>query len=285
MNKFLFLLLLLAHCACQSKSERVGVDIDLAQNAAMKMASPEQDATPSTEADPIPSSPDQPLTPASMNRQIIRNAQVRMRVSDFAASGNVIEQAVRQLGGQINSSNETKTDNSIENALLIRVPAARLDALLTAVLKQSIYTDAKTITLEDVTRRYVDVEARIRSKKAVEETYLRLLKQARNVGDVLKVEEQLAHIREEREVQEVELKQLKNDVSLSILNLTYYQQTEVALRPEEPVYAQIGRNLTDGFRLIGDVVVGVFYFVPLGLVIAAVFWLVWRWRRQRLAKK
>ncbi|MVM37120.1 DUF4349 domain-containing protein [Spirosoma sp. HMF3257] len=219
-----------------------------------------------------------------VNRKIIRNAQVRIRVNDFKASGQTIEKAVQQAGGQISSSNETKTDNGIENALVIRVPAARFDALLALLLKESIFTDTKTITSEDVTRHYVDVEARIRSKKAVEETYLTILKQARTVGDVLKVEEQLGKLREEREVQEAELRQLKDEVALSTINLSYYQQTEVALNPEEPFYAQIWRNFTDGFRLMGDVLVGLFYFLPIGVVATVVVWLFLRWRRKRRSK-
>ena len=249
--------------------------------ASLKAPSPEQDNSLPDQEQP-PESPKTTVQPTlSVTRQLIRNAQVRIRVTDFTASGRSIEQAVRQAGGQIASSNETKTVNSLENALTIRVPAARFDALLALILNESIFTDTKTITTEDVTRRYVDVEARIRSKKVVEETYLKLLKQARSVADVLKVEEQLGQIREEREVQEAELRQLKDEVSLSTVNLTYYQQTEMALRPEEPFYAQIGHNLTDGFRLMGNVFVGLFYFLPIGVIGAAVTWLFLRWRRQR----
>lgn len=274
MNKFLFILLLLVHLGCQSKPEQAAVEADL-----MKLPPP----APALEQEAPELPPTQPPAAVSTTRQLIRNAQVRMRVSNFIASGQAIEQSVQQLGGQVTNSNETKSDNRIENALVIRVPASRFDALLRATLKESIYTDTKTITVEDVTRQYVDIEARIRSKKAVEETYLRLLKQARTVGDVLKVEEQLANIREEREVQEAELKQLKDEVALSTLNLTYYQQTDVALRPEEPFYTQIAHNLTDGFRLLGDALIGLFYFAPIGAVIAGVVWLVVRWRRQRLS--
>lgn len=230
------------------------------------------------ETQPV-SSPKQAAVPA--NRKIIRHAQLRIRVNDFKASGQAIERAVSQAGGQISYSNETKTNNSIENEVKIRVPAPRLDALVASILNESIFTDTKTITSEGVTRQYIDVEARIRSKKAVEETYVNLLKQARTVADVLKVEEQLGHIREEREVQEAELRQLKDEVALSTLNLTYYQQTEAALRPEAPFYAQIWSNLTDGFRLMGNVVIGLFYFLPIGLVVGGIIWLYTRWRRQR----
>jgi len=45
------------------------------------------------------------------------------------------------------------------------------------------------VTAEDVTKQFVDTEARIRNPKATEEKYLQLLKQARNVQDVLAVEE------------------------------------------------------------------------------------------------
>ncbi|GAB3551280.1 DUF4349 domain-containing protein [Spirosoma fluminis] len=276
MNKFACIAVLLAMVACQSGSDPA--DSAKPEMALMKSPAPEQEA-PQEESDEPASPQTQPR--ATANRKIVRNAQLRIRVSDFAQSGRAIEQAVQQVGGQIANSNETKSDNAIENALTIRVPARSLDAFLNLVLKESIYTDVKTITAEDVTRRYVDVEARIKSKKAVEETYLQLLRKARSVEDVLKIEEQLGQLREEREVQEAELRQLKEDVALSTINLTYYQESKAALRPEEPFYTQIGNNLADGFRLLGNVLVGVFYLLPLGLVIAGVVWLVSRWRRSR----
>ncbi|GAB3504845.1 hypothetical protein GCM10027341_35720 [Spirosoma knui] len=276
MNKFVCFAVLLAITSCQSRHD--SADLAKPEMALMKSPAPEQDAL-QEESDEPANSQTQPI--ATANRKIIRNAQLRIRVSDFAQSGRAIEQAVQQVSGQITNANETKSSTTIENALTVRVPASRLDAFLGLVLKESIFTDIKTVTAEDVTRQYVDVEARIRSKKAVEETYLQLLKKARTVEDVLKIEEQLGQIREEREVQEAELRQLKEDVALSTVNLTYYQESKAALRPEEPFYAQIANNLADGFRLLGNVLVGVFYLLPLGLVVAAGAWLVSRWRRNR----
>ncbi|MBD2754464.1 DUF4349 domain-containing protein [Spirosoma validum] len=282
MNNFLALGLLLVVMACQSKptnretDQHAMADVALLQPSALTQdatSSPQQGKKVRNEQSVQP-------TPA-INQKIIRNARVRIRVDDFKASGQAIEQAVHQQGGQITNSNETKTDNTIENALTIRVPANQFDALLTAVVNESIYTDIKTITVDDVTRQYVDVEARIRSKKVVEETYLNLLKQARSVEDVLKIEEQLGQIREEREVQEAELRQLKDNVALSTISLTYYQQTATALRPEEPFFSQLWSNFSDGFRLLGSVFIGLFYFLPVLIVGGGISWLVRRWYRQR----
>lgn len=281
MNKTLALACWLLLAACSKPQPADTTSAGALEQASPKLADPDQEAPPPAVEELAPEQSAQPPVAVSANRKIIRNAQLRIRVSDFTASGRAIELAVRQAGGQIANANETKSGNAIENALTIRIPAARLDAFLGQVLKESIFTETKTITAEDVTRRYVDVEARIRSKKVTEETYLRLLKQARNVEDVLKIEEQLGQIREEREVQEAELRQLKDEVALSTVNLTYYQQTEAALQPEEPFYRQIGHNLADGFRLVGTLLVNVFYLLPLGLLVAGVVWLVARWRRGR----
>lgn len=279
MNKFVAFALILATGACQQKQEPDSVG---APATTMTPPAPEPREAGNQQEAPLIPEPSQPSALAT--RQLIRTAQVRIRVSDFRASGRAIERAVRQVGGQITGSNETKTDNRIENALTIRVPAARFDTLLAMVMNESIFDEIKTISVDDVTRRYVDVEARIRSKKAVEETYLNLLKKARNVEEILKIEEQLGNIREEREVQEAELRQLKDEVALSTLNLTYYQQTETALQPQEPFYSQIWRNLTDGFGLLSSVFIGIFYLLPLGLFGGGIVWLIIRWQRRRRGK-
>lgn len=228
---------------------------------------------------PITGNPTQPAAP--VQRKIIRNATLRFRVQDFRQSTRRIEAAVQRFGGLIVASAESKEDASLRNEMTIRVPAARLDTVLAVLLVESIFTETKSITAEDVTRRYADVEARIRSKKATEEKYLQLLKQAKSVKDVLEIEQQLALMREDIEAQEAVFRELKNDVAQSTIHLTYYQQTEASLNPEAPFYARIWENFTNGLTLVGNVFVGLFFFLPLLAVVGLVGWLVLRWRRGR----
>lgn len=282
MNRFWLLLLSGMIAACSSRQDPDSAVSSAANQppaATAKRLALQAEAPETADAPPEAPAPEQPSS--AVARKIIQNAQLRFRVRDFTASGQRIEQIVRQQNGQIANANETRSGNSIENELTVRIPADRLDRFISQVLTESMFTDTKTITAEDVTRQYVDVEARIRSKKAVEQTYLNLLKQAKSVADVLKVQEQLAQIQEERDVQEAELRLLKDQVALSTVHLTYYQQTPLALNPEEPFYVRIGQNLADGFQLLGTVLVSLFYVVPLGLVVAGVSWLIIRWRRRR----
>lgn len=245
------------------------------------------EATTAQEAEPDPE-PDEPQPPAppspGVSRQIIRNATIRFRVAAYRPSEGRITALVRRYSGQIASSTESRAGDALSNDMVLRIPAGRLDPFLTDLLKESIYTQTKTLTAEDVTKQYVDTEARIRSKKATETRYLQLLSRARNVAEVMAVEEQLRQMREEIEVRQAELRDLKNDVAFSTVTLTFYEQSEAASNPEDPFYVRIGYNLRDGFGLVGDVLVGGFYLLPVALVLGIPVWLFLRWRTRRRAR-
>jgi hypothetical protein len=78
---------------------------------------------------------------------------------------------------------------------------------------------------------------------------------------------------------------MKNNVALSTVNATYYQQVDSTQNPEAPFYAQILINFRDGFRMVGDFLVGIFYFLPLLLVTVLPIWVGIRWWRRKKKSK
>jgi hypothetical protein len=50
-------------------------------------------------------------------------------------------------------------------------------------------------TGQDVTEEYIDLEARLRSKKALEAQFLEIMKQAHKISDALEVQSQIADVR------------------------------------------------------------------------------------------
>ena len=84
----------------------------------------------------------------------------------------------------------------------------------------------KNIKVKDVTDQYVDTEARITTRKMVEQKYIEHLARAKDIEDVLKIESKIGQIREEIESAEKRLRKLNNQVSLSTLHVEFYQQIE-----------------------------------------------------------
>ena len=237
--------------------------------------------TPESKAAPEKDNADAPAPLLLADRKIVRNATLRFRVEKLTDSEARILKMAGQFGGMITNSEENRTGGLSEVSMTVRVPAARLDPFLSMLLKESIYTDTKTIAAEDITRQYADIDARIRAKKATEIRYLQLLQKARNVQEVMAVEAQLGQMREDIEAQEAVLRTLKNDVSLSTVTLTMYERGEVANEPDAPFYVRAAQNFRDGFSFLGQFIVGAFYFVPLLLIAGAIWWGVRQWRKSK----
>src|SRR6185295_6582072 len=73
---------------------------------------------------------------------------------------------------------------------------------------------------QDVSEEYLDLEARIRSKKALETQFLEIMKQARKVSDALEVQGELADVRTEIERFEGRRRFLENQSTLSTITAT-----------------------------------------------------------------
>ena len=158
-----------------------------------------------------------------VDRKLIKEGTISFETDDSKETKKIINQVTKSLNGYLSADNEYSNDYQIHHTLTIRVPSENFDKLLVNISKSINEIDDQNITVKDVTEEYVDVQARLRAKKIVEKRYLELLSKAHSVGDVLQVENELARLREQIESTEGRLRYLKNQVSLSTLQITFYQ--------------------------------------------------------------
>ena len=123
--------------------------------------------------------------------------------------------------------------------------------------------------------------ARLAAKRALEQEYLRLLKQAKKVSEMLEVEEKLGEVREEIESTEAQLKHLNDEVGYSTITVTLFQPIQLDT-PDAPVVSLGSRFVEavyDGWRLIVGLALGAVTVWPLWLLGAAGWWL-WKLRKK-----
>src|SRR5690606_32263570 len=87
----------------------------------------------------------------SVANHIIKTAHYKFQVDSVESSTKKIEQIASQHQAFIASMDMTNSSSSITNTFVIRVTAARFDALLEALSKESLFTNYKKISTEDVT--------------------------------------------------------------------------------------------------------------------------------------
>ena len=170
---------------------------------------------------------DQSLSMAeAMNRKILRNAELVLEVSDPLVANRQITSIAESLGGFVVSSEsrqrptEESGKQELQINVVVRVAAANFALALEQIRAQGSRVIQEKTTGQDVTEEFIDLEARIKTQKALDSQFLEIMKQANKVPDALEVQRQVAEVRTEIEKLEGRKRFLENRASLSTITVS-----------------------------------------------------------------
>lgn len=230
---------------------------------------------------------------SNVDRKMVRTASLDLTVLHPSDIAEKIRQITQQAGGFLVTSDSNGGPDATSASLTIRVPVAQFDAVRAAIRQLAVRINGERMEAGDVTRQYVDQQARLRNLKAEETQYLLILKQAKTVNDTLEVSEKLNDVRNQIEEQQAEFDALSKQVETVALNisLTAEADTEVFGLHWRPLY-QLQTAARDGLQGIGDYAASMasfLFYVPTILlwlatilIGAALGWRVLRWTARRL---
>ena len=177
-----------------------------------------------------------------IERKLIKTCDISFETDNLLETRNHIEQAVKKYNGYISADNEYKSSQNITSNLTVRIPSENFDPFLNEISSKVERFDNKNISVNDVTEQFLDVQARLKVKKELEQRYSEILKKASSVKEILEVERELTNVRSEIESMEGRLKYLQNQVSFSTLTIRFYKE-EVS-----KAYSKtFGRRIADAF--------------------------------------
>ncbi len=211
------------------------------------------------------------------NRKIIKKGSIRFETGSIEQTKEHIDQVVNDLGGYVSHDNLQHYPGKIEESMTVRIPAENFDILLTRISGEAKKIDSKTINAQDVTEEYMDVRARVKTKKAVANRYKQLLQKANTIKDILAIEEELGNIQEEIESAEGRLQYLKNRIVFSTLHITFYKQTSTKVG----FFSKLGRALVKGWKGLLYFFIGLAYIWPFILIIGVGIFFGLRIRKRR----
>lgn len=158
--------------------------------------------------------------PRADSRKIIRNATLHLEVESYdGAYARLSEIAQEEKGFVAGADTERLPNGKMRAKVTVRVPPERFEAAL-ARLRELGTVRSQSITTQDVTKAYLDLEARLASKQALVERLKKVLAEAQGtVKELMEVEVQMGRTIEEIEAIKGELKYYDNLVGLSTIVL------------------------------------------------------------------
>lgn len=196
---------------------------------------------------------------------------MEFQVDNVNESTKKITELINQSGGFISRVNLQSNKHEISNDIQIRIDQSKFDHIMDNLKGESIYLKRIQVNSKDVTEEFIDIESRLKTKRAVRDRYITILNtKTGDVKDIIQAEEAIRKITEEIEAKEGRLRYLKDQVKLSTINLRIYQEVEFIQEPTVYVKTfteKAAHALSNGWRIVTGFVLFVLTTWPFWLII------------------
>jgi hypothetical protein len=206
--------------------------------------------------------------PVQDTRKVIRTGDVSLEVESYEAAYAKLSDLVAIEKGQIaNASTQKLANGKVRATVTIRILPERFEAFLSK-LKEFGTIQNQTMGSQDVTKAYLDLETRLKSKEILAERLRKLLAEAKGtVKELMEVEVQLGNTNEAIEQIKGEIKYYDNQIGMSTITLRisekdlgqpfeYVQslQANIAFMAKDPdeAYVKAQKEITDAGGQVVD---------------------------------
>ena len=214
---------------------------------------------------------------------IIRTGQAFIEVEKVDPAVLKIQQLAARVGGYITNSSISGGHDQMRQATLeLKIPSPKYND---AVGSLSTIGKVETVTsnAQDVGEEFVDVTARVTNARRLEERLISLLaNRTGKLDEVLRVERELARVREEIERYEGRLRYLSSRVAMSTLTITVHEPAPIlGNNPgENPIAAALRRAWRNFVGLLAGVIASLGVAIPLALIGVAGWYGYRRWKNK-----
>ena len=217
--------------------------------------------------------------------KIVRDGRIGIVVPDdrFDEAVGEITFIAEQHGGFILSSS---TNNDRSGTFVLRIPERRFDRARSDIRELAVRVRFEEVRGDDVTAEFIDFQARLRILQARRNLLLDLFQEADTTDEILRLSGQLDDVTLRIEQIQGQLRFLNDQVAQSTLRVSIQERNAPAVTGEAEVdNPDLGSSFdlaVQGFlRIVGAVIVGMGYLIPLTALVALVWMAVWFVRRRR----
>ena len=272
-NKLLIAGLLISFISCSRVSEKR--DVVTTSNVMMDMVS---------NAPPPP--PPTILELENAKPKLIKKGNLTISTTDINRTKKSLYLLVKLCNGYVlNEKLESDNPNSYYQ-ISLNINALYFDKFIALVDSSKFNIVAKSFSTRDVTMQYVDDATRLANKKKLEIRYLELLAKAKDVKDMVEIEEKLETLREDIESRESQMRVMEMQIAYSEFDVKIEKQVIDLGQANKNKYTyKIFQGMASGWEAITSFIVFLITIWPFYIVLAGFIYILRVWRRKNRIKK
>ena len=198
------------------------------------------------------------------NRKIIENINLSVQTKEFDKLIDNLNKQITKLGGYIESSEtrgrEYDSYDTRNAEYTVRIPSDKSGSFTEYISQNSVIIN-KSITTEDVTLKYVDMESRVKVLEAEKTALENLLKSAASTSEIIEIREKLTNVIGDIESYKSQLRTYDNLVSFSTVSIFISEVERTAVVEKQNIWQKIGTNLKNNFSNVWNIIVNLFVFI------------------------
>ncbi len=183
-----------------------------------------------------------PASTASIDvskRKIVKNANLSIIVRKLDDAIASIKAIAADLGGFVENltlsedgivplySRNVKESLARSGSIVVRIPTDKIETALARIKGEAIKISSESITNQDVTEQFIDLEAQLRNLKREEESYLKIFDRATKIEDVLNVSSRLSEVRGRIEQLQGQINYLSRSIDMSTIAVSLTSEADV----------------------------------------------------------
>ena len=163
-------------------------------------------------------------------RQVISTASISIEVEEVQVASAAVKGIAEGLGGFVEQLSSSGRASSQQANITIRVPQGRFSTAVERLMALG-EVENQNQGSEDVSERFIDIKARLKSAEREEQSLLSLLERTLKVNEILTVERELNRVRSEIERLQGQLNFLERRVDLATISVFLFTPGVAVAQP------------------------------------------------------
>jgi hypothetical protein len=218
------------------------------------------------------------------DQKIVRTASLYLEVGNVTTSLDPLKSIATGHGGYVGSmSVNTQYGDRLYAVLTMRVPAREFDATISAI-KMLGTVRSESLSADDVTEEYVDLQARRTALASQLAQYKRIMERAENVSEILEVQVQIERVQVELDRIDGRLKYLDNRVDYGTITVTMEEPEPVGGGDGFSIVSVINESIAGFLTVSAGLIILLISIIPL-IILGIIVYVIYRWWRKRKSEK